>query len=156
MVFPDKPGLMRVPFTSLPCLYFILLAVSSVTLLLAGSHQTTELRFAPSEFERVSVPTSAPEYQVSFVQPAGGALSVHAGTITQLDNAEQLAAWFGGAREGAKDVNIYCSRRLKQSQEWTPPTIVASRDQTTRDLNRYIKKLGNPVLYTDANGRVWL
>jgi predicted neuraminidase len=142
--------------TSVPSLYLALLTVTSATLLLAGSQQRTELRFAASEFKSVNPPETVPLYAAAFVQPAGGTPSVHAGTITQLNDGQLLAAWFGGAREGAKDVNIYCSKSLNPSQGWTVPTIIASRKQTTQNLNRYIKKLGNPILFADADGRVWL
>ncbi|MCP4170365.1 MAG: exo-alpha-sialidase [Fuerstiella sp.] len=147
---------MRARFLPLPGLYLILLTMCSVELFLGGSGIPADLKFAASEFAFTTPPETVPEYQVSFVQPVGGAPSVHAGTITQLNDCQLLAAWFGGAREGAKDVNIYCSRSLNPSQGWTVPTIIASRKQTTTDLNRYIKKLGNPILFADSNGRVWL
>ncbi|MEO2018633.1 MAG: sialidase family protein [Fuerstiella sp.] len=147
---------MRTRFVPLPGLYLILLTMCSVELLLSDSGIPADLKFAASEFAFTTPPETVPTYTNSFVQPVGEAPSVHAGTITQLNDGQLLAAWFGGAREGAKDVDIYCSRRLNQSQEWTPPTIIASREQTTRDLRRYIKKLGNPILFADTKGRVWL
>ncbi|MCP4172611.1 MAG: exo-alpha-sialidase [Fuerstiella sp.] len=147
---------MRARFLPLPGLYLILLTMCSVELFLGGGGVPADLKFATGEFALTTPSETVPEYEISFVQPVGGAPSVHAGTITQLNNGQLLAAWFGGAREGAKDVDIYCSRRLNSYQEWTVPTIIASRKQTTRDLNRYIKKLGNPILFADADGRVWL
>ncbi|MEJ2741289.1 MAG: exo-alpha-sialidase, partial [Gammaproteobacteria bacterium] len=39
---------------------------------------------------------------------------------------------------------------------WETPTVLFSRSDAMSHLNRYIKKLGNPVLYTDEGGRVWL
>jgi predicted neuraminidase len=148
--------LMPARFLPLPGLYLILLTWCGVDLLSGARGIPADLQFAASEFALTTPPETVPAYAASFVQATGGAPSVHAGTITHLNDGQLLAAWFGGAREGARDVNIYCSRRLTQSEKWTSPTIIASREQTTRDLNRYIKKLGNPILFSDTNGRVWL
>ena len=137
-------------------LYLVLLTTCGVKLVLSDHDVLTDLKFATSEFELAEPPTAELKYDASFVQPVGGPPSVHAATITQLGDGQLLAAWFGGTREGARDVGIYCARRLSPSQEWTPPAIIASREQTTRDLNRYIKKLGNPILFADAEQRVWL
>ncbi|MDG1893479.1 MAG: exo-alpha-sialidase [Fuerstiella sp.] len=149
-------GLMRPRFLSLPFIYLILLTISCGTLLVAGGTTPPDLKFASSELELAILPETVPKYQTSFVEPEDGAPSVHAATITRLSDGQLLAAWFGGTREGAKDVSIYCSRRPQQSQQWSAPTIIASRQQTSRDLSRYIRKLGNPVLFTGNDGRVWL
>ncbi len=65
-----------------------------------------------------------------------------------------LAAWYGGSREGAKDVAIYQSRF--EGGAWSPAVRVATARQTQADVHRYVRKLGNPVLCRDARGRLHL
>lgn len=101
-------------------------------------------------------PDTNPKFEAAFVGSHAETPSVHAGTLTYLKNGSLLAAWFGGTREGAKDVSIYFARRESDSQQWSAPVVVASREQTTQELNRFIAKLGNPILFADSRGRVWL
>ena len=96
-----------------------------------------------------------PVFDSVFLSSADGPASVHAGTVTYLSNGDLMTAWFGGSREGAKDVSIYSATRSADGT-WSQQKVIASRQQTTKDLNRYIRKLGNPVLFTDGQGRTWL
>jgi len=82
--------------------------------------------------------------------------SVHASTITQLPDGGYLAAWFGGSREGARDVCIYVARWEAGAESWDKPTVLVDVATASEELGRYIKKLGNPVLHCDRGGRVWL
>jgi len=71
----------------------------------------------------------------------------HAATIVQVTNGDMLAAWYAGTYETAKDVAILCSRRAHGSDNWTEPKVLVD----TPD-----KSEGNPVLWCDAKGTVWL
>lgn len=82
--------------------------------------------------------------------------SVHAATVTQLPDGDLLAAWFGGSREGAKDVCLYAATWDCQRDQWGTIKRLISADESSRELGRYVKKLGNPVLHCDRRGRVWL
>jgi predicted neuraminidase len=66
--------------------------------------------------------------------------SAHASTIAETGGG-LIAAWFGGTREGAADVGIWVSRRLRGA--WTPPVEVATGVQT--DGTRH--PCWNPVLF---------
>jgi predicted neuraminidase len=66
--------------------------------------------------------------------------SVHASTIAETPEG-LVAAWFGGSREGAADVGIWVSRRLKGA--WTAPLEVATGIQP--DGTRH--PCWNPVLF---------
>lgn len=88
--------------------------------------------------------------------------SVHAPTLTELPNGRLAAAWFAGSREGASDVRIvFSERKLPHASDspdpsgtqghWERPRTIASREQTERDTRRNVRKLGNPVLFTDGN-----
>ena len=73
--------------------------------------------------------------------------SSHGSTIAELPNGDLLAAWYAGTREGAKDVAIFTARRPPGSEGWTQPEIVVNTPNASE---------GNPVLFVDAKGDVWL
>lgn len=95
-------------------------------------------------------------FEQRFFESVAEAPSVHASTITQLPDGGYLAAWFGGSREGARDVCIYVSHWEAGSASWGTPRVVVHVKSASDELGRYIKKLGNPVLHCDRGGRVWL
>ncbi|MEM7262378.1 MAG: exo-alpha-sialidase, partial [Planctomycetota bacterium] len=84
----------------------------------------------------------------------------HASTIEETPSG-LVAAWFGGTREGAKDVGIWVSRLRGGS--WAAPVEVANGVQFTRvspsDVrNRTVHRhpCWNPVLYYDAGAKTLL
>lgn len=73
----------------------------------------------------------------------------HASTLTETPKG-LMAAWFGGKREGFKDVNIYTS--LYVNGKWFAPNIAA--EGYVNDSTRYA--CYNPVLYQSSNGELLL
>lgn len=73
----------------------------------------------------------------------------HAATIVETP-AGLLTAWFGGTKEGTKDVCIYTSRLV--NGQWTTPAMVA--DGIINDTLR--NPCYNPVLYQVPNGELLL
>lgn len=73
----------------------------------------------------------------------------HASTIAETP-AGLIAAWFGGTKEGNKDVCIWTSHR--QDDHWTAPAMVA--DGVLNDSTRYA--CYNPVLYQVPGGDLLL
>lgn len=72
--------------------------------------------------------------------------SCHASTVAVLREGDVVAAWFGGSREGASDVAIWCSRRT--GDRWTDATVAADvPDQVA---------CWNPVLHAGADGELLL
>lgn len=71
----------------------------------------------------------------------------HASSVLVLPDGEILCAWYAGSREGARDVKIYLSRRDPETGRWSAPTVIAD----TPDRSE-----GNPVLYLDEQGKLWL
>lgn len=80
------------------------------------------------------------------------AKSMHSITTVALDNGDLLSAWYAGTREGHTDVEIYSSVFHAEKKEWSKPKSILNRYQVSDDLNRYIKKVGNPVLYRHPSG----
>ena len=97
--------------------------------------------------------------------------SAHASSIAVMQDGSLRVAWFGGEREGARDVAIHMAkfeapkreRRLvpnsTEAAEGTPTAMQDSWVSLTRErlqtlTSRVIRKLGNPVLWVDGAGRL--
>jgi len=93
--------------------------------------------------------SAAPEYEaelvISKVTPRYP--SSHASTIVELANGDLLCAWYAGQQEGARDVAVWYSRKAPGASRWTAPAILADDPKHPE---------GNPVLFADPGGRVWL
>ena len=74
----------------------------------------------------------------------------HAATIAQAGDGDLVCAWFGGTREGARDVGIWLSRR--ETGAWTRPVQIATGEQGR--LRRY--PCWNPVLHQEPGGLLLL
>ena len=88
-------------------------------------------RFAPAAVEEFVIP------------PWKG--HVHASSLVALKDGGYLAVWFQGSREGASDVGIAASRRVKGA--WEPSRVVAK----IADVAHW-----NPVLRRGDDGRLVL
>lgn len=80
--------------------------------------------------------------------------SVHAVSLAPMTSGRLLAAWFGGTREGARDVSIYLSRF--DGRQWSPAETIATPARMSAATGHYTRKLGNPVLHVDARGLLHL
>ena len=87
---------------------------------------------------------------------AAGVASVHSATLTMVPGGNIRAFWFGGSREGGRDVVIFTALLDVESGLWSPAREIMNRKTLADDLNRYIKKLGNPVAHLDESGKLWL
>ncbi len=67
-----------------------------------------------------------------------------------------VAYWFAGARESAPDVEILSSRHDPARGTWTAPRSVVDRHALALELDVFVRRLGNPVAWVDAHGRVHL
>lgn len=81
---------------------------------------------------------------------------VHSASIAELHDGRLFATWFGGSREGAKDVAIYGAYFDSAKQEWSTANALVTRESTQQALGRYIKKLGNPVVMRLNNDQLAL
>ena len=95
----------------------------------------------------------APLFRERFAS-SGETAEVHAATAYEDGPNGLTAFWYGGSREGARDVAIWQSR-LSEGQ-WDKPRPVVQRRQMKSDLNRHIRKLGNPIVHRHPDGRLWL
>ncbi|MEX1118651.1 MAG: sialidase family protein [Terrimicrobiaceae bacterium] len=88
--------------------------------------------------------------------PNGDQASVHASSLVSLPDGSLLAFWFGGSKEGNRDVTIRCSRFDPVNGTWSPDRMVLTTVLTQQGQRRYTKSLGNPVAFLDGNQTLWV
>ncbi len=99
----------------------------------------------PTQPPLATISPSSTNLQAELLPRAG--VSAHAVTLVESHDGKLIAAWFGGSREGAADVAIYSSQYDSGKGAWSAPHRIVERQQLTRDTQRLIRKLGNPVLW---------
>jgi len=83
--------------------------------------------------------------------------AAHASSMVALpatDANTVLAFWFAGTKESAPDVGIAMSGFDRATQQWHPARFVIDRSTLGRQLGFAVRRLGNPVAWLDAQGRV--
>ncbi len=104
----------------------------------------------------VAVQSNEPAFfQRAFIDPQETAAFVHASTICELPGGGFCAAWYGGTREGAGDVAISFSKKIGE-EPWTTPRSIVNRETARAELSRYVRKVGNSVIFADSHKRLWL
>jgi len=111
--------------------------------------------FAPPQAAPRAVSSTASLYRPQLL-PNSAERSVHSATAAEISGGRLRAFWYGGSREGAADVAIYTSVYSLVDGTWSPERAVVTREAAQRHLQRYLRKLGNPVVGRDRNGRLWL
>lgn len=110
-------------------------------------------------------PTAGPALQISpdgrfrfhaqFVSAVPGQ-AVHAASIVELRDGRLRAVWFSGSREGAADVAVRTAVTDAATLQWRPEKSLFDRDRIQRGLQRYVKKIGNPVIARTPDGALVL
>jgi predicted neuraminidase len=83
-----------------------------------------------------------------------GVPSAHASTLAALPDGQMVAFWWAGSRESGPDVKVYGSR-LAHGQ-WGPSREMVSRESLGAALGFGVRRIGNPVAWSDRNGKVHL
>jgi predicted neuraminidase len=81
---------------------------------------------------------------------------VHSAAAIELADNDIMAFWYGGTREGHKDVNIYANRWSSKTKTWGNDQSILTREDTKENTLRYIRKLGNPVVTRGPDNAIWL
>ena len=105
----------------------------------------------------VSTKNPSPFFAEEFIgfAPEGGI--VHVGSMCELSDGRVAASWYSGSRVGAKDVAIYLTvSDLSKGTPWDKPRMIVNREIASKELNRYVKKVGNSIIFTDSEERLWL
>lgn len=89
--------------------------------------------------------------------PQAGGTKVHVGSICELPDGRLASAWYAGSAEGAWNTQVrFATRGAARGSAWTEPRVLVGRDSAARELGRFVLKVGNPILFTDREGRLWL
>ena len=132
-----------------------LLLIAMALLLIRWSRKTDAPQFKIPPIPRKANPRGDAWIKAEFASH-GLTPMVHSATATETKSGKLLVFWYGGEREGAKDVEIYQNEYDHKSQTWPTESVAMTRDTLRRDIHRYIKKLGNPTIGTAPDGRLWL
>lgn len=98
-----------------------------------------------SSIAKPQVFSQAPMLRSEFIFTRAPFRQCHASTLVELAKGKLLAAWFGGAREGAADVAIWGS--IFDNGEWSRPKVWASMPGAA---------CWNPVLFSLRPGEMAL
>ena len=88
-----------------------------------------------------------------------GAAAAHASNLLAMPAGQAAALtafWFAGDRESAPNVQIAASQFDRASQQWLPARYVVDRHVMGDQLGFGLRRLGNPVAWLDASGRMHL
>lgn len=72
--------------------------------------------------------------------------SVHGANVIETQDGGLFATWFGGSREGGKDVVLWGADLSPVTHGWSVPRRIVGPAETQAALGRYIKTVGNSVL----------
>jgi predicted neuraminidase len=103
-----------------------------------------------------SLDKTAPPKFNTYQVVSGMTPSVHSATSIELDNGNLLSMWYGGTREGHTDVALYSAVFDRPKGVWGDHKNVLDRYDVADSLNRYIKKIGNPILIKHPQGPIVL
>lgn len=101
-------------------------------------------------------PEKSPFYKEGFVNEADPGVISHVSSICPVDNDKMICTWYAGSMEGARDVAIYSSSYDEGEGTWTPPSLLIDRKKSSLELHRYVKKVGNSLVFNDDNGGLML
>jgi len=83
--------------------------------------------------------------------------AAHASSLLALPASSPssvMAFWFAGSRESGPDVQIAMSHFDRASQAWREARFVVQRDASWQRTDYAVRRLGNPVAWMDASGRI--
>lgn len=129
-----------------------------VTVMLAEGVRWSHAAPHHAKPEAVQVVTPPPvtltELSRAIIPMPKGVPSAHASALAQLPHGELIAFWWAGSRESGPDVQVYASRW--SNGRWSDNWVVASRDSLGAALGHGVRRIGNPVAWTGADGTVHL
>jgi predicted neuraminidase len=94
-----------------------------------------------------------------FIPMPPDAAAAHASNLLAMpasSGAALTAFWFAGDRESAPNVQIVAAQFDRVTQQWLAPKYVVNRHTMGAHLGAGIRRIGNPVAWTDGAGRMHL
>ena len=137
-----------------------------------------ELPSSPENTQRAIVRRAeVPRFFSYFIEHHPPLAYAHCPSLCETAGGKIVCAWYAGSREGAKDVAVWMSdldrtnsvtdRQIAndtpvgrvpgfEHHTWSPPRVIVDREIAVDDLDRYLRKVGNAVVFADAQQRLWL
>jgi predicted neuraminidase len=136
------------------------LLLGCVALVFFNLYVSSFQKFFPTDFELPAPPPvsnkpEAPRYDVRQITHETTPFA-HSAAVVEIAQGSLRAFWFGGAREGATDAAIYSAVYAQGASAWSDESIVLTPRQLQGDLQRWVRKVGNPVVARDRQGRLHL
>jgi predicted neuraminidase len=98
----------------------------------------------------------APYFAEDFINQGRPGEICHVSGITVAGPDKLICTWYAGSREAAPDVAIYAAFFQESTRTWTEPRVLLDRRQSSAELKRWVRKLGNAVVMNDQRGGLWL
>ena len=141
----DFLGIASARFLDEPCVLSSSLASQNPK----NSSTILEFDFCNRNTESILDSTTAQNYKI-LPNPFH---SAHSSSLTDFGN-HLLVAYFAGSREGASDVKIMAHFVDKSTLHSTLPREILSAQSLSNLTGKFIKKLGNPLIFKGANGNL--
>ncbi|TKX29251.1 neuraminidase [Campylobacter sp. MIT 12-5580] len=132
---------------------FLSFVLLGIFLLILGFYlrHTTSIENVFISVPEANKTQSAKTKQSFFINPPEK--SAHSSSLVDTQKGLMLV-FFAGSREGHKDVKIYQSFFDTIKQEWSEPRAILNAEELSHLNHKFIKKLGNPVVFKDSQNRV--
>lgn len=112
-----------------------------------------------SGFQVTSIASTQTEpafYREEVLDPGATYPMAHVASMTELPNGTLAATWYAGSGEVQPDVKIYFATQAPGAFLWSLPQVIMTREQASRDLHRFIKALGNALIFSEPDGTLRL
>ncbi|ANQ83891.1 sialidase [Azoarcus olearius] len=135
---------------------FIAIAALTAWAALPGFNPAPAPRFvAPPAAATAASPGASPLFASAIVNLPDPP-RVHAASVAVLPDGRLFATWFGGEREGGTEVKVYAATRNPGEAGWGRQHAIATPEQTSADVGRLVRKMGNPVAFVTPHGELWV
>ena len=140
------------------CVLLVLVAAMAVDVLQRTGPMPDPLAVWPIHAGGVGM-TSLQGVSGGAIPTPRGARVAHASNLLAMAPGQSTvltAFWFAGDHESAPNVRIAASQFDRLSQRWSPARFVVDRTLMAEQLGFGLRRLGNPVAWLDASGRIHL
>lgn len=138
----------------------VCLVVCAVYALAAWTRPAVFGRFVPPPFdlraETAAGGDAAPFFSGEVLPAARPSDTAHVASVCELSGGALMAVWYAGSKELARDVAVYGCVKGPGDGQWGRPQKLVDARSASAELKRAVRKVGNPLVWSDAGDRVYL
>lgn len=100
-----------------------------------------------------------PHYANRWIEHESPLGFVHCASLSESANGDLCCTWYGGSREGARDVCVWLSQLHRSSSAestWSAPVAIMDYQRAQQGSQQFIKKVGNALVFHDNADRMWM